>query len=93
VVFEDGVPTTREVDRLSADVETLCSDWRRMRAIVQRIATAPWWDLHTLSCLYCHAPFEVAGGECKHEVDCVYDSCCDIVGAKPLPLPDRGELA
>jgi hypothetical protein len=61
VVFEDGAPKAREVDKLSADIETLCCDWRRMRSLIERIAKAPWWDLHTLCCLYCHAPFEVSG--------------------------------
>jgi hypothetical protein len=92
-MFEDGAPKTREVDQLSADVEALCCDWRRMRAVVERIAGAPWWDLHTLSCQYCHAPFEVSIGECQHELDCIYNRCCEIVGTKPLPLPDQSVLA
>ncbi len=92
MVFEDGVPKTREVDKLSADVETLCCDWRRMRSVIERIARSPWWDLHTLCCQYCHAPFDVSGSDCDHEVDCVYQRCCVITGATPVPLPNRAVL-
>jgi len=92
VVFESGLPKAREVYKLSADVETLCCDWRRMRAVIERIVRTPWWDLHTLSCLYCHAPFEISIGECRHEIDCVYERCCEIVGAGPLPLPNQAVL-
>jgi len=42
-VFEDGVPKAREVDKLSADVETLCYDWRRMRSVIERLTRTPWW--------------------------------------------------
>jgi hypothetical protein len=91
-VFEDGVPRPREVDKLSADVETLCYDWRRMRTVIERIARMPWWDLHTLCCSYCHAPFEVSAGECTHELDCVYERCCQISGVKPVPLPNQAAL-
>jgi hypothetical protein len=91
-MFENGVPNARGVDKLSADVETLCCDWRRMRSVVERIAKAPWWDLHTLCCLYCHAPFEVSGGRCNHEAGCVYARCCQIVDAEPLPLPNQAVL-
>jgi hypothetical protein len=92
VVFEDGLPKAREVDKLSADVETLCCDWRRMRSVIERLARTPWWDLRTLTCQYCQAPFEVSAGECEHQIDCVYQRCCQIVGTKPLPLPDQAVL-
>jgi hypothetical protein len=92
-MFENGAPQAREVDQLSTDVESLCCDWRRMRAVVVRIARSPWWDLRTLSCLYCHAPFEISEGECNHELDCVFDRCCDIVNTNPLPLPDHSVLS
>ncbi len=91
-MFESSVPQTREVDSLSADVQTLCYDWRRMRSVIERLVRMPWWDLHTLCCLYCRAPFEVSAGECNHEVDCVYSRCCQIVGAQPLPLPNQAVL-
>ncbi len=91
-MFEDGVPKPREVDKLSSDVETLCYDWRRMRSVIERLTRAPWWDLQTLCCLYCHAPFEVSAGECIHEIDCIYERCCQIVNAKPLPLPNEAAL-
>jgi hypothetical protein len=91
-VFEDGVPRPREVDKLSADVETLCYDWRRMRSVIERIARVPWWDLHTLCCSFCHAPFEVSAGECTHEIDCVYERCCQIAGIKALALPNQAAL-
>ena len=51
-----------------------------------------WWDLHSLCCLYCRAPFDVATGECRHEVDCVYERCCQVVGVEPLPIPNRAVL-
>lgn len=92
MVFEDGIPNAREVARLSADVETLCCDWRRMRSVIERIAKTQWWELHTLSCKYCHAPFEPSDGTCVHEVDCVYRRCCEIVSLEPLPLPDQTVL-
>ena len=92
MVFENGTPRAREVDKLSADVETLCYDWRRMRSVIERIAKTPWWDLHTPSCQYCHASFEVSGSNCTHEVDCVYERCCEITGATPLPLPNQAVL-
>ena len=91
-MFEDGVPKAREVDRLSAEVETLCYDWRRMRSVIERITRNPWWDLRTLTCLFCHAPFEFSAGECRHEIDCIYERCCQIVGAKALPLPNQAAL-
>jgi hypothetical protein len=91
-VFESRVPSTREVDKLSADVETVCYDWRRMRWVLERLARMPWWDLHTLSCIHCHAPFDVAAGECRHESDCIYERCCQIVGMKPLDLPNQAVL-
>jgi hypothetical protein len=34
----------------------------------------------------------VSAGECKHEIDCIYERCCQIVGAKPLPLPNQAVL-
>ncbi len=91
-MFEDGVPKAREVDKLSANVETLCYDWRRMRSVIERLTKMPWWDLHTLCCRYCHSPFEVSSGDCKHEIDCVYERCCQIAGAKSLPLPNQAAL-
>lgn len=92
VVFEDGTPDAREVDKLSAGIETLCCDWHRMRSVIERIARSPWWDLRTLCCRYCHAPFVVSDGECHHEEDCVYQRCCEIVGAEPVPLPNQAVL-
>jgi len=88
-VFEGCVPTTREVDKLSADVETVCYDWRRMRWVLERLARTPWWDLRTLACMFCHAPFEISSGQCRHEPDCIYERSCEIVGLKPLPLPEQ----
>ena len=55
--------SAREVEKLSAEVETLCYDWRRMHAVLERLARMQWWDLHSLCCLYCRAPFDVAEGE------------------------------
>jgi len=92
-VFESRIPTRREVDKLSADVETVCYDWRRMRWVLERLAAMPWWDLHTLQCIYCRAPFEVSQGYCHHEADCVYERCCQIVGVPPLSLPNEAVLA
>jgi hypothetical protein len=86
------MPEAREVDKLSAEVETLCHDWRRMRAVLERLARMPWWDLHSLCCLFCHAPFDVATGECAHEVDCIHQRCCDVLGARPLPIPNEAIL-
>jgi hypothetical protein len=91
-VFDNGPLQKREVDRLSADVETLCYDWRRMRTVVERLARAPWWDLHGLTCLYCHAPFDISSGDCKHEIDCVYERSCHIVGVEPLQIPGHSLL-
>ena len=73
--------TARDVDKLSAEVETLCCDWRRMRSVIERLARMPWWDLRTLRCLYCQSPFDVATGECAHEPDCVFDRACRIAGS------------
>ena len=84
--------SARAVEKLSAEVETLCYDWRRMRAVLERLARMQWWDLHSLCCLYCRAPFDVATGECRHEVDCVYERCCQVVGVEPLPIPNRAVL-
>ena len=91
-MFENRVPSTREVDRLSADVETVCYDWRRMRWVLERLVRTPWWDLPTLCCIYCHAPFEISAGECTHESDCIYERACQIVGMQPLPLPNQAVL-
>jgi hypothetical protein len=91
-VFESRVPSTREVDKLSADVETVCYDWRRMRWVLERLAHMPWWDLRTLCCIYCHAPIEISGGDCRHESDCIYERCCEIVGLAPLELPNHPVL-
>lgn len=91
-MFESRVPNAREVDKLSADVETVCYDWRRMRWVIERLTRMPWWDLHTLCCLYCHAPFEVAVGECRHEADCIYERCCQIAGVPPRELPNQAVL-
>ncbi len=79
--------TARDVDKLSAEVETLCCDWRRMRSVLERLARLPWWDLRTLRCLYCQSPFDVATGECAHELDCVFDRACQIVGVQPREIP------
>ena len=84
--------SAREVEKLSAEVETLCYDWRRMHAVLERLARMQWWDLHSLCCLYCRAPFDVATGDCRHELDCVYERCCQVVGVMPLPIPDRAIL-
>ena len=92
-MFQDEIPKSREVDKLSAEVETVCCDWHRMRAVILRIAGMPWWDLHTLCCHYCHAPFEVSDGTCQHQIDCVYERCCEIVGARPMALPNAAILS
>ncbi|OFV80936.1 MAG: hypothetical protein A2W26_01990 [Acidobacteria bacterium RBG_16_64_8] len=86
-------PTAMAIDKLSAQVETLCWDWRRMRTVVERMARMEWWDLHGLRCRLCCAPFDVATGECRHEVDCIFERSCKIVGAEPLPLPNETILA
>jgi hypothetical protein len=82
----------RDVEKLSAEVERLAFDWRRMRTVVERIAKMEWWDLRTLCCLFCHAPFDVATGDCKHEVDCVYERSCQITGIGPRPIPNEAIL-
>jgi hypothetical protein len=82
----------RDVEKLSAEVERLAFDWRRMRTVVERIAKMEWWDLRTLCCLFCHAPFDVATGDCKHEVDCVYERSCQITGIAPRPIPNEAIL-
>ena len=79
--------STREVDKLSAQVETLCFDWRRMRSVLERLASLPWWDLRTLTCVYWRVPFDSATGECAHEPDCVYDRSCKIVGVEAATIP------
>jgi hypothetical protein len=79
--------TARDVDKLSAEVETLCCDWRRMRSVIERLARMPWWDLHALRCLYCQSPFDVATGECAHQQDCVFDRACRIAGVEPRKIP------
>ena len=82
----------RDVEKLSAEVERLAFDWRRMRTVVERVAKMEWWDLRTLCCLFCHAPFDVATGDCKHEVDCVYERSCQITGIAPRPIPNEAIL-
>ena len=79
--------TARDVDKLSAEVETLCCDWRRMHSVIERLARMPWWDLHSLRCLYCQSPFDVATGECAHQPDCVFDRACQITGVEPRKIP------
>jgi len=39
--------------------------------------------------MFCHAPFEISSGQCRHEPDCIYERSCEIVGLKPLPLPEQ----
>lgn len=92
-MIEGSTPEPRQVDKLSAEIETICHDWRRMRAVIERIAKLAWWDLHTLCCQYCHAPFDIAEGTCVHQVDCVYERCCEIMGMQPLPLPHQAILS
>ena len=81
-------PTAAWVEKLSAHVETLCWDWRRMRMVIERLAGMKWWDLQGLCCQFCRAPFDVATGECLHEVDCIHERACKILGIEPLPLPN-----
>jgi hypothetical protein len=85
-------PTPRDVEKLSSEVENLAWDWRRMRNVVERVSKMEWWDLRTLCCYFCHAPFDIASGECRHEVDCVYERSCQIMNAEPLPLPNEAIL-
>ncbi len=82
----------RDVEKLSAEVERLAFDWRRMRTVVERIAKMEWWDLRTLCCMFCRAPFDVATGDCRHEVDCVYERSCQITGIDPKPIPNEAIL-
>jgi hypothetical protein len=75
-----------QVDKIGSEVETLCFDWRRLHRIVEQLVALPWWDVRSLTCRYCGEPFDINTGACAHDLACVYQSSCLVLGVDPAPV-------